>query len=73
MNVMKKAVITTGSKQYVVAEGEIVKIELLKTPGKTVDFDALLVIDGDKIQVGVPLVDKAKVTAEVLEADIQGA
>lgn len=68
---MKKAVITTGSKQYIVAEGEIVKIELLKAPGKTVDFEALLVIDGDSVKVGAPLVDKAKVTAEVLEADVQ--
>jgi len=68
---MKKAVIATGGKQYVVSEGEIVKIELLKEAGKTASFDALLVIDGDNIQVGTPLVDKAKVTAEVLESDVQ--
>jgi large subunit ribosomal protein L21 len=68
---MKKAVIATGGKQYIVSEGEIVKIELLKAPGKSVDFEALLVIDGDAVQVGTPLVDKAKVTAEVLEADVQ--
>lgn len=68
---MKKAVITTGSKQYVVSEGEIVKVELLKDPGKSVSFDALLVIDGDNVQVGAPTVDKAKVTAEILESDVQ--
>lgn len=68
---MKKAVITTGSKQYVVSEGEIVKVELIKVPGKNVDFEALLVIDGDDVQVGAPLVDKAKITAEVLESDVQ--
>lgn len=68
---MKKAVINTGGKQYLVSEGEIVKIELLKQPGKTVSFEPLLVIDGEDVQIGLPSLDKAKVTAEVLEADVQ--
>ena len=68
---MKKAVINTGGKQYLVTEGEILKVELIKEPGKTVNFEALLVIDGDTVQVGAPTVDKAKVTAEILEADVQ--
>lgn|ERR1700741_4638590 len=68
---MKKAVIQTGGKQYLVAEGEVIKVELLGEVGKSVSFDALLVIDGDTTSVGAPLVDKAKVTAEVLEADKQ--
>ncbi len=68
---MKKAVIQTGGKQYLVFEGEILKVELLKAPTNKVEFEALLVIDGDKTTVGTPLVDKAKVTAEVLEADVQ--
>jgi large subunit ribosomal protein L21 len=68
---MKKAVIATGGKQYLVTEGEILNIELLKADKDKVSFDALLVIDGDKITVGAPLVDKVKVNAEVLEADKQ--
>jgi large subunit ribosomal protein L21 len=68
---MKKAVIQTGGKQYLVSEGEILKVELLKATDKKIDFEALLVIDGDKTTVGTPVVDKAKVTAEVLEADVQ--
>jgi len=69
---MKKAVIQTGGKQYIVSEGEILKVELIKaTAGKSVSFDSLLVIDGDTVKVGAPLVDKATVTAEVLEADVQ--
>lgn len=68
---MKKAVITTGGKQYVVSEGEILKVELLKAPGKTVSFEPLMVLDGDNVQVGAPTVAKATVTAEVLEADVQ--
>jgi len=68
---MKKAVIATGGKQYVVAVGDTIKVELLKQTGKTVDFDALLVLDGEKVEVGTPLVDKAKVSADIIEADIQ--
>lgn len=68
---MKKAVIQTGSKQYLVQEGETISVELLKDVGKKVSFDALLVIDGDAVQVGAPHVAKASVEAEVIEADIQ--
>jgi large subunit ribosomal protein L21 len=68
---MKKAVIQTGGKQYVVAEGDTLNVELLKDAGKSVDFEPLLVIDGDSVQVGAPSVAKAKVTAEVVEADVQ--
>ena len=68
---MKKAVITTGSKQYVVTEGETIAVELIKNPGKSVSFVPLLVIDGDKTTVGTPEVTGAKVTAEVVAEDQQ--
>lgn len=68
---MKKAVIATGGKQYLVTEGETLSVELLKQDGKTAEFAALLVIDGDKISVGIPEVKGAKVTAEILESDVQ--
>jgi large subunit ribosomal protein L21 len=68
---MKKAVITTGGKQYLVAEGETITVELIKDAGKSLSFDALLVIDGDNIQIGTPVLEKAKVSAEVVEADVQ--
>lgn len=67
---MKKAVIATGGKQYLVAEGEQIEVELLPA-GKTVDFDPLLVIDGEKINVGTPLVAGAKVSAEVVEQEVK--
>jgi large subunit ribosomal protein L21 len=67
----KKAVIATGGKQYLVTEGETLEVELLKAEKKSVDFEALMVIDGDKITVGTPTVDKAKVTVEVIADDIQ--
>lgn len=68
---MKKAVITTGGKQYVVTEGERIVVELIKDASKTVSFEPLLVIDGDKTEVGTPTVAKATVTATVEEADTQ--
>ena len=68
---MKKAVIQTGGKQYLVHEGEILKVELLKADKNKVEFEPLLVIDGDSTEVGTPTVAKVKVTAEVLEADVQ--
>ena len=63
------AVIKTGGKQYRVEEGDTLKIEKLEVgTGESVDFDqVLLVADGDKVTVGQPLVDGAKVTAEVVE------
>lgn len=67
----KKAVIATGGKQYLVTEGEYVTVELLKADGKSVTFEPLLVIDGDKTSVGTPVVKDAKVTAEIIEADTQ--
>jgi large subunit ribosomal protein L21 len=68
---MKKAVIVTGGKQYLVTEGETLEVELLKAEGKTATFVPLLVIDGDKTEVGTPEVANVKVTAEIVEEDIQ--
>lgn len=66
---MKKAVIATGGKQYLVKEGEILEIELLSDTGNSVSFQPLLVIDGEKTFVGTPEVKEVTVTAEVVEAE----
>lgn len=62
---MKKAVILTGGHQYIVSEGDVIDVELLKEE-KKVTFEPLLVIDGDKTVVGTPTVADIKVTAEVI-------
>lgn len=62
---MKKAVILTGGKQYIVTEGQTLEVELL-SDSKTAEFDALLVVDGDKTQIGQPTVSGVKVKADVL-------
>ncbi len=67
---MKKAVITTGGKQYLVAEGDQLEVELLKDVKKSVDFTPLLVTEDSKTKVGTPEVKDGKVTAEVVNPDV---
>lgn len=60
------AVIEQGSKQYKVAEGDTIKIDLtnVKPDAKKIELDkVLLVNDGKNIKVGNPLVKGAKVIA----------
>ena len=63
------AIIVTGGKQYKVAEGDTLFIEKLASEaGENVTFDKVLaVIDGDKITVGTPVVEGAKVDASVVK------
>lgn len=68
---MKKAVISTGGKQYLVREGETLSVELIKGEKGKVSFDALLVIDDDKVSVGAPLVKNVKVAADIVAEDVQ--
>jgi large subunit ribosomal protein L21 len=68
---MKKAVIATGGKQYIVTEGLTLDVELLGDESK-VSFTPLLVIDGDKVTVGTPEVKGSTVTADVVEKEILG-
>lgn len=64
------AVIKTGGKQYIVREGQELKVELLETEaGKPLAFDAMLVADEDAkdVKVGAPTVKGGVVTATVVE------
>jgi len=60
-----QAIIATGGKQYLVEKDQTLELELLGDAKKH-EFDALMVIDGDKVQVGTPFVAGIKVTAELL-------
>lgn len=66
---MKKAVIVSGGKQYLVAEGETISLEKLKNAEKNVEFEPIMVIDGDKTTVGEPSVKGVKVKASIVEAE----
>ena len=62
------AIFETGGKQYKASQGDIVFVEKLDgEPGKLVSFDALVVADGDSIQIGTPVVKGAKVRAKIVE------
>lgn len=61
-----QAVIASGGKQYIVEKDQTLELELLGD-AKKAEFDVLLLIDGDKVQVGAPFVKDLKVTAEVVE------
>ena len=67
----KIAIIETGGKQYVVAEGTVVTVEKLSDEGQKGDkitFDkVLLTDDGSSAKVGAPYLSGAKVTAELIE------
>jgi len=69
---MKKAVILVGGKQYVATEGETLRVDLLPAGTKELETDALLVMDGDKTQVGTPTVKGVKVKATVVEELVKG-
>ncbi|HBO94040.1 MAG: 50S ribosomal protein L21 [Pseudomonadales bacterium] len=62
------AVFVSGGKQHRVAEGDVVKLELLEAdPGSAIEFDqVLLVANGDDVKIGAPVVEGGKVTAEVV-------
>lgn len=62
------AIIETGGKQYKVAEGDIVRVELLNVnEGDSIEIDRVLAIAGDNgFQVGSPCIEGAKVACKVL-------
>ena len=61
------AVIKTGGKQYKVQEGTVLEVEKLAADvDSEVELtEVLMIIDGDKVEVGKPLVNAAKVVATV--------
>ena len=67
---MSFAVIQTGGKQYKVKASEILKIEKLEDlkPESTIEFKEVLAYGDDKnIEIGLPLVQGAKVEAKLIK------
>lgn len=64
-----KAVISTGGKQYLVAQGDIVEIEKLDgAVGDKVVFDQVLLTgDDENVTVGTPLVAGAAVEGTIVD------
>ncbi len=65
---MSLAAIKTGGKQYLVKEGDKLKVEKLdKKEGERVAFDQILLLEkGKKLEIGTPIVKEAKVTGKVI-------
>ena len=62
------AVIKTGGKQYRVAAETVIRIDGIdREPGEIVEFGEVLMLGGDKPQVGAPTVAGVTVTGEVVE------
>ena len=63
------AIIRTGGKQYHVAAGDTLRVEKIQgNVGDTVELsDILMVVDGENVRIGTPVVDGAKVVAKIVE------
>ncbi len=63
------AIIESGGKQYKVAEGDVIRVELLKDAAaeSTITIDKVLaVFDGETLTAGHPYVEGASVACKVL-------
>jgi large subunit ribosomal protein L21 len=62
------AVIKTGGKQYKVAANDVIKIEMLDgVAGQIITLDTVLMLGGEQVVVGAPLVAGASVSAIIVE------
>ncbi len=61
------AVISTGGKQYRIAQGDVIRVEKLDgDEGASVDFDRVLMIgDGDEVTVGRPYIEGSVVSGTI--------
>lgn len=65
--VVPNAVVRIKGVQYRVAEGDILDVPLVgDEAGATIELGEVLMLGGDSPVVGTPLVDGARVTAEVV-------
>lgn len=62
------AVLKTGGKQYKVQAGDVLRVELIAAnAGDKVQFNEVLMVGGESLTVGAPLVAGAAVQAEVID------
>jgi len=62
-----QAVIRSGNHQFLVSPGQILEVDLVGDDVTTLKFEPLLIIDGEKVTVGTPVVAGVSVTADVVE------
>jgi large subunit ribosomal protein L21 len=62
------AVVRTGGKQYKVSVGDFLKVEkLVGEVGDTIELSEVLMVGGDAVKIGTPLVPSASVTGKIVE------
>jgi large subunit ribosomal protein L21 len=62
------AVLKTGGKQYKVQNGDVLRVERLSAEaGETIQFNEIMMLGGETLTVGAPLVEGAAVQAEVID------
>jgi large subunit ribosomal protein L21 len=62
------AVIKTGGKQYRVAADDVISVDKVKGDlGEIIQFGEVLVVGGDSVTLGAPMVAGASVAGEVIE------
>jgi len=69
------AIIEDSGSQFRVAEGDVLDVDLrdLAADAEEVEFDRVLLISGDdELTVGTPVVEGAKVVAEIVDPAAKG-
>ena len=62
------AIIETSGKQYRVQEGEVITVDRMKADvGAEVVLDRVLLVHGEQVQIGDPVVAGASVKAKVVD------
>jgi large subunit ribosomal protein L21 len=61
------AILRTGGKQYKVSPGDVIRIEQVDgESGSTIEFNHVFAVRKDRLVVGSPLVENAKVRGTIL-------
>ncbi len=62
------AVIKHGGKQYKVHQGDILELDRIEgvEPKSTIEINEVILVKGDDIKIGSPVVEGAKVVLEVI-------
>ena len=62
------AIVLTGGKQFKVSEGDQICVEKLNANvGEQVKLDVLMLVDGEKVETGNPVIAGREVVAQVIE------
>ncbi len=66
---MKYAIVESGGKQYRAVEGSVIEVDRLDAEvGQSVELDSVfLLVDGDQVSVGTPVVGGARVKSTIVE------